>query len=50
MKPDFYSFLIGNHKCVALYDGYHDHKLENMVTNAPRSEVEAALQALGLSP
>lgn len=49
MKPDFYSFLIGNHKCVALYDGYHDHKLENMVTNAPRAEVEAALQALGLS-
>ncbi len=35
---------------MALYDGYHDHKLENMVTNAPRSEVEAALQALGLSP
>jgi len=50
MNLDYYRFRLGSHACVALYDGYHHHKLENMVTNAPRTEVEAALQALGLSP
>ena len=50
MSLSFHRFQLGSFECVALYDGYHDHKLENMVTNAPRSEVQAALQALGLSP
>ena len=46
--PDYYRFQLGGHECVALYDGYHDHKLQNMVTNVARSEVEVALQAHGL--
>jgi glyoxylase-like metal-dependent hydrolase (beta-lactamase superfamily II) len=50
MSPDYYRFHIGSHECVALYDGYHDHKLEKMVTNAPRAEVAVALDALGFSP
>lgn len=45
---DFYRFQLGRHECVALYDGYHDHKLQNMVANAPTWEVEAALSAYGL--
>lgn len=45
---EFYRFQLGRHECVALYDGYHDHKLQNIVANAPTSEVEAALSAHGL--
>ena len=48
MSPDYYRFRLGNFACVALYDGYHNHKLQNMVANAPRAEVEAALSAQGL--
>lgn len=48
MSPEYYRFQLGGHECVALYDGYHNHKLQNMVTNAPRSEVEAELLAMGL--
>jgi glyoxylase-like metal-dependent hydrolase (beta-lactamase superfamily II) len=48
MSSDYFRFQIGSLECVALYDGFHNHKLQNMVTNAPRSEVEAALVAQGL--
>jgi len=47
-RLEYYRFQLGSHDCVALYDGYHDHKLQNMVTNVARSEVEVALQAHGL--
>lgn len=50
MELDPYRFQLGNYECVSLYDGFHDYNHEEMVTNAPRSEVELALQAHGLSP
>jgi hypothetical protein len=49
-RPEYYRFLLGGYECVALCDGYHDYKLQNMVTNASRPEAEAALQLLGLPP
>lgn len=45
MRADFYPFQLGNCDCVSLYDGVADYKLELMVTNAPRMDVEAALLA-----
>ncbi len=47
MNSDFYRFQLGNYECVTLYDGYHDYKLEQMVTNAPQTAIEAALRAHG---
>ena len=49
MRADYYHFQLGDIECACLYDGYHDYKLEQMVTNASRQDVEAALQAHGLS-
>jgi glyoxylase-like metal-dependent hydrolase (beta-lactamase superfamily II) len=49
MKNDYFRFQLGNNECVSLYDGYHDYELEQMIANAPRSEVETALRAHGLS-
>ena len=50
MELDLYRFQLGTHECVSLYDGFHDYNHEQMFTNAPRSDVELALQAHGLSP
>jgi glyoxylase-like metal-dependent hydrolase (beta-lactamase superfamily II) len=50
MNADFYRFRLGNYECVSLYDGHHDYKLEQMVTNAPQVDVEVALRAHGFSP
>ena len=50
MEHDAYRFQLVQHECLSLYDGSHDYTHEQMVTNAPRSDVELALQALGLSP
>lgn len=50
METDHYRFQLGSNECVSLFDGSHDYKLEDMVSNAPRSAVELALQAQGLSP
>jgi glyoxylase-like metal-dependent hydrolase (beta-lactamase superfamily II) len=49
MEIDYFRFQLGSNECVSLYDGYHDYKLEQMVANAPQSDVEAALEARGLS-
>lgn len=49
MESDHYRFQLGSTECVSLYDGSHDYKLEDMVTNAPRPAVEVALQAQGFS-
>ncbi len=43
-------FRSGGCECVSLCDGSMDYELESMVTNAPRSDVAAALRALGLPP
>ena len=48
MGTDFYPFQLGNFQCVSLCDGGLDYKLESMVKNAPRPDVEAALLAHGL--
>jgi hypothetical protein len=48
MKNDYYRFQLGHSECVSLYDGSVDYELESMVTNAPRADVVAALQAHGL--
>jgi glyoxylase-like metal-dependent hydrolase (beta-lactamase superfamily II) len=48
MRNDFYRFRVGSFECIALCDGGADYSLESMVTNAPRSEVEAYLQIRGL--
>lgn len=48
MEKSFYRFQLGNYECVLLYDGYHHYKLNQMVINAPQSEVEAVLQTHGL--
>jgi glyoxylase-like metal-dependent hydrolase (beta-lactamase superfamily II) len=48
MRNDFYRFRVGSFDCIALCDGGADYSLESMVTNAPRSEVEAYLQIHGL--
>ena len=45
MRTDYYTFHLGNCVCVSLCDGGMDYKLESMVKNAPRSDVEAALLA-----
>jgi glyoxylase-like metal-dependent hydrolase (beta-lactamase superfamily II) len=45
MGTDFYPFQLGNFECVSLCDGVVDYKLESMVTNAPRTDVERALLA-----
>jgi glyoxylase-like metal-dependent hydrolase (beta-lactamase superfamily II) len=50
MNSDFYRFHLGNYECVTLYDGYHDYKLEQMVTNAPQVDIEATLRAHGFPP
>lgn len=42
---DFYPFRVGDFECFALCDGAARYTLESMVTNAPRSEVQAYLQA-----
>lgn len=44
----YYRLQLGNYKCVSLWDGNVDYKLESMVTNAPLPDVKAALQAHGL--
>ena len=49
MSNDFYPFRVGSFECVALCDGNLEYTLESMVTNAPRSAVQAYLQAYGLS-
>ena len=49
MRNDFYPFQVGRFDCVALCDGSLEYTLESMVTNAPRSDVEAYLQTHGLS-
>jgi glyoxylase-like metal-dependent hydrolase (beta-lactamase superfamily II) len=48
MRADYYHFQLGDRPCVSLCDGSMDYELESMVTNAPRSDVVAALQANGL--
>lgn len=48
MENDFYSFQIGSFECAALCDGSAEYSLESMVANAPRSDVQAYLQAHGL--
>lgn len=48
MSADFYTFQLGNCDCVSLYDGVADYKLESMINNAPRTDVEAALLAHNL--
>lgn len=48
IRNDFYPFRVGQFECFALCDGGADYLLESMVTNAPRSDVEAYLQAQGL--
>src|SRR5512135_2520398 len=50
MEHDSYRFQLGWYECLSLYDGFYDYTHEQMVTNAPRSDVELALQAHGLSP
>jgi glyoxylase-like metal-dependent hydrolase (beta-lactamase superfamily II) len=49
-KYDCFPFRLGSFECVALCDGGLDYTLESMVKNAPRSEVQAYLQAHGLPP
>lgn len=49
MENDFYSYQVGSFECVALCDGSAEYSLESMVTNAPRSEVQAYLMDHGLS-
>lgn len=48
MKIDYYQFQLGNNKCVSLWDGDVDYKLESMFANGLLSDVEAALQAHSL--
>jgi glyoxylase-like metal-dependent hydrolase (beta-lactamase superfamily II) len=48
MEMEFYPFQLGNFECVSLCDGVVEYKLESMVTNAPRTDVEAALLAHNL--
>ena len=48
MKIDYYQFQLGNIKCVSLWDGDVDYKLESMVANGSIPDVEAALQAHNL--
>jgi hypothetical protein len=48
MRTDYYRFQLGDSECVSLCAGSMDYELESMVTNTPRSDVVAALQALGL--
>jgi glyoxylase-like metal-dependent hydrolase (beta-lactamase superfamily II) len=48
MSDNFYPFRVGTFECIALCDGGADYSLESMVTNAPRSDVEAYLRAHGL--
>jgi glyoxylase-like metal-dependent hydrolase (beta-lactamase superfamily II) len=48
MGFNYYRFQLGHSKCVSLCDGGVDYELESMVTNAPRSDVVAALQAHSL--
>jgi glyoxylase-like metal-dependent hydrolase (beta-lactamase superfamily II) len=48
MSSDYYRFRSGGSECVSVRDGAVDYELESMVTNAPRSDVVAALQAHGL--
>jgi glyoxylase-like metal-dependent hydrolase (beta-lactamase superfamily II) len=48
MRTDYYRFQLGNFECVSLFDGNVDYDLDDMVTNAPQSDVMAALQIHGL--
>jgi hypothetical protein len=48
MDPEHYRFQLGSYECVSLYDGFHDHELEQMFANIPRADVEIALQAQDL--
>jgi glyoxylase-like metal-dependent hydrolase (beta-lactamase superfamily II) len=45
---DFHRFQLGSFECIALCDGGAQYSLESMVSNGPRSEVEAYLEAHGL--
>ena len=45
---DYFSFPLGKFNCTSLLDGGVDYKLESMVVNAPRVDVEAALLAHNL--
>jgi glyoxylase-like metal-dependent hydrolase (beta-lactamase superfamily II) len=45
MTLDYYEFPLGDFRCISLLDGTLDYKLEAMVKNAPRMDVEAALKA-----
>ncbi len=45
MTIEYYDFTLGNFRCLSLLDGAMDYKLEAMVKNAPRIDVEAALKA-----
>ena len=49
MEQGYYRFQLGSYDCVSLFDGYHDYELEQMVANAARADVEAVLEAHGLS-
>jgi glyoxylase-like metal-dependent hydrolase (beta-lactamase superfamily II) len=49
MSNDVYPFRVGSFECLALCDGNLENTLESMVTNAPRSDVQAYFQAHGLS-
>jgi hypothetical protein len=48
MSINFYRFMLGAYECVSLCDGSMDYQLEDMVTNATRSDVVRALKAHGL--
>lgn len=45
MTIKYYEFTLGNLRCLSLLDGAMDYKLEAMVKNAPRMDIEAALKA-----
>jgi glyoxylase-like metal-dependent hydrolase (beta-lactamase superfamily II) len=49
IQAGYFRFKLGDFACVCLSDGFHDYQLEQMFANAPRTDVEAALQAHGLS-
>ena len=48
MSADYHRFRSGRSECVSLRDGSLDYELESMFTDAPRSDVMAALRAHGL--
>src|SRR5512142_2495828 len=44
MNADFYRFSVGHFDCISILDGYVDYSIEHMYANAPKEQVEAALQ------